>query len=110
MTNLYNPPSNFILPLTKGQGISIDFTNQPGGAATPYATTFGSDVTVTLIIEGAEPVTQAAVITAEHAVVKVEPAITDLIATFSPWRLVIASTIADPPVVPCNGKVTRFDG
>lgn len=110
MANLFAPPSVFSLPLAKGQGLAVDFKNEPGGVPTPYTDTFGDDVVVTLVIDAPDPITTTAEIDAEHAVVKIEPTTTDDVSGFLTWRLVISSTIADPPVVPVNGTTVRSDG
>jgi hypothetical protein len=109
-SNLYDPPQTFNLPLSRGGGVAVDFTCEPSGTLTPYATLFGSDVTVTLVIDASPPISEPAVINGAHAVVKIEPAVTDGLEGFLLWRLIIASTIADPPVVSVNGITVRADG
>jgi hypothetical protein len=110
MADLFKRPANYALPLAKGQGLAVDFKNEPGGVPTDYTATFGNDVVVTLIIDEASPITATAAISGEHAVVKIEPFVTDNIDAYLTWRLVITSTIADPPVVPVNGTTVRSDG
>ena len=108
MTNLVNPPKNFTLPLSRGQDLVIDFQNQDtNGASLDYP----DGTTLTLIIDGAVPVSQAATISGGHAMVFVPYTTTDQILARVTWRCVIdLPGSPDVHIVPCNGTTSRADG
>jgi hypothetical protein len=110
MTNLFDPPPVFDLPLSKGGDLSVDFLNNPSGDQTTFVN-YGSGVTVTLVIDTTPPTTASASVSTFHAAVKLESTVTDLIATRTPWRLIVSSpTSPTTETVAANGKVKRFDG
>jgi hypothetical protein len=99
MTNLFEPPPVYELPLSKGGDLSVDFLNN------------GVGVTVTLIIDTEPAITKLAAVSTFHAAVKIESTVTDGIAKNTPWRLIVSSpTSPTTETVAANGKVKRFDG
>lgn len=109
MTNLFDPPPKYDLPLSKGGDLSVDFRNNPSGDEVTFVD-YGFGVTVTLIIDTA-PVTEApATVSTSHAAVKIESAVTDLIKATTPWRLIVSSpTSPTTETVAAYGRVKRFD-
>jgi hypothetical protein len=90
MTNLFEPPPVYELPLSKGGDLSVDFLNNPSGDGSTFVD-YGVGVTVTLIIDTEPAITKLAAVSTFHAAVKIESTVTD-------------GTVA------ANGKVKRFDG
>jgi hypothetical protein len=116
-TNLFAPPAVYTLPLTKGRDLVIDFKQKmPDGEGVLVYTEYGEGVEVLLIIDTApEPIVAEAVIDGYHAVVKVESDITDDIPGGTYWRCLVSipdngSEATTTDLVPCNGRVSRFDG
>lgn len=107
MTNLFDPPDVYVLPLVKGQDLAVDFQKvDADGNPVDYT----EDESVQLVIDTDTPTTADAVITGNHAVCRVESTVTDAVKVV-PWRCVV-STAGDPSTetVPCNGKTKRYDG
>lgn len=109
MTNLFEPPRRYVLPLTQGGDLSVDFLNALDDDADSFVD-YGDGVTVTLIIDTPSPITAEADIDGYHAVVKIESAVTDTVASGITWRVVV-STPTDPTTetVAAHGKVRRYD-
>lgn len=108
--NLFNPPGVFALPLSTGGDLVVDFQNNPSGDQTTFVD-WDAGVTVTLAIDSATPISQAATISTYHAVVKIESTVTDLIPKNTYWRLIVSNpTSPTTEIIACNGKVARFDG
>lgn len=106
--NLISPPAEFVLPLSLGGDLVINFQQvDSNGAFLAYA----SGVTVTLDIDTATGLSQAAVVSGHDAVVTVVSAVADLIPFGVLWRLIV-TTPGSPAtnVVAVNGTVGRFDG
>lgn len=108
MTNLFEPPPKYTLPLSKGGDLVVDFRNDPNNDE-DYVD-YDSGVTVTLIVETDPALEVEADITGHHAVVKIESTVADTIPTGTVWRL-IHSSPTDPSTetVAAYGKVKRFD-
>lgn len=108
--NLFDPPPKYVLPLAKGQDLSVDFRNNPSGDTTMFVD-YDDGVTVTLTIDTDPPTVAPAMIDGYHAYVKIESTVTDSIITGIGWRLIV-STPTDPSTetVAANGKTKRFDG
>lgn len=110
MTLLFNPPLIRDLPLTLGRDLIVDFVRVDPVDDTPMD--YDAGATGRLVID-TDPVTTAdAVITAEHAVCRIESAVTDLIGKVL-WRFVVSapySEDATTDTVPVNGKTIRYDG
>jgi hypothetical protein len=106
---LFSPPPKYVLPLSKGGDLAVEFLNDPNDDGN-YVN-YGAGVTVTLVIDDTPPVTAVATITGYSAAVKVESTVTDLIVTGKPWRLVLSNpTTPTTEIVAANGKTKRFDG
>lgn len=109
-TTLFDPPPQYVLPLSKGGDLSVDFRNNPSGDETTFVD-YDPGVTVTLVIDTTSPVQAVATISTYHAAVKVESAVTDTIPARTGWRLIVSSpTSPTTETVAANGKVQRFDG
>lgn len=110
VTNLFDPPPKYVLPLSLGGDLSVDFKNNPSGDAVTFEP-YDLNITVTLHIDTDPPIAQDAIISAEHAIVKIESAVTDLILTGTKWRLIVTTTETDPSTetVAANGKIKRYD-
>lgn len=109
MANLFDPPPQFDLPLSKGGDLSVDFQNNPSGDGSTFVD-YDDGVTVTLYIDSEPPVVAAADVNGYHAAVKVESTVTDAIAARAQWRLIVSSpTSPTTETVAANGKVKRFD-
>lgn len=107
MTNLFDPPAVYTLPLVKGQDLVVDFQKvDDDGNPVDYT----SDESVTLVIDTDPATTADAVINGNHATCRVESTVTDAIVKSFAWRCVV-STAGSPSTeaVPCNGKTKRFD-
>lgn len=111
MTNLFDPPPIYTLPLVKGQDLVIDFKNKQPGSDPAVYIDYDVGVTVTLTIDTDTPTVAAAVITGHHAVCRVESTASDAIPKGKLWRCVV-SLPGSPSTerVPVNGKTERFDG
>lgn len=107
MTNLFDPPDVYVLPLVKGQDLVVDFQKvDDDGNPVDYT----EDESVQLVIDTDPATTADAEINGNHAVCRVESTVSDAITKPVPWRCVV-STAGDPSTetVPCNGKTKRFD-
>lgn len=106
--NLFAPPPKYVLPLSKGGDLVVEFLNDPDGDGT--YTDFDAGVTVTLVIEAATPVEADADVSGHTATVRVESDVADDIPTGKAWRVVVSSP-TDPSTekVAANGKTKRFD-
>lgn len=111
MTNLFEPPDIYNLPLVKGQDLVIDFKNKTPGSDPSEYVDYAGGVTVTLVIDSTPATTAAAVITGHHAVCRVESAVSDALAKSLLWRCVV-SLPGSPTTerVPVNGVTIRSDG
>lgn len=110
MTNLFNPPQVFSLPLSLGGDLVVDFQNNPSGDGSTFVA-WADGVTVTLVIDAATPVMAAATITGAHAVIHVPYALVDVVKAKTLWRLLVV-TPGSPSTetVAVNGLVVRADG
>ena len=108
--NLFDPPPKFVLPLSEGGDLSVDFRNNPSGDGSTFVD-YAPGVTVTLIIDDTPtPIEADAAITDYHAYVKVESTVTDSVANGTAWRLIVSSpTTPSTETVAAYGKVKRFD-
>lgn len=119
ITNLFDPPPAYTLPVSLGMDIIVTFVNNVPGSDPPVPVDFPDGVTVTLAI-GKQGLTLAegvATITGPNAVCRIPFASADTVKTGTPWRCVVTlpeSAVPDPdipvPIVPINGGVERFDG
>lgn len=111
MTNLFDPPPLYDLPLVKGQDLVVDFKNKQPGSSPAVYIDYGVGVTVSLVIDTDTVTTAPAVITGHHAVCRIESAASDAIPKGKLWRCVI-SLPGSPSTerVPVNGITQRFDG
>lgn len=108
MTNLFDPPPKYVLPLSKGSDLVVEFLNDPAGDGT--YTDFDAGVTVALIIESDPVVNAEATIAGHTAAVRVESTVTDLIPAGKPWRVIVTTpTTPSTEKVAANGKTRRFD-
>lgn len=111
MTNLYDPPPIYSLPLVKGQDLVVDFKRKVPGSDPAQYVNYDPGVTVSLIIDS-DPVTiAAATITTYHAVCRIESTASDALASNLKWRCVV-SFPGSPSTerVPANGVTKRWDG
>lgn len=107
LTNLFNPPSKFALPLVKGDDLSVVFNYEdPDNAGSLLDWPAG--IEVWLFIDSATPIAAQAVITGHAAAVTVESELTDAVKRGALWRLVVKQGTLD--TVACNGTVIRSDG
>lgn len=107
--NLFDPPPKYVLPLSKGGDLSVDFRNNPSGDGATFVD-YDAGVTVTLYIETDAPISQAATVSTYHATVKIESTVADTIPTGKQWRLVVSTpTTPTTETVAANGKTKRFD-
>jgi hypothetical protein len=108
MTNLFEPPPKYTLPLAKGGDLVVDFLNDPDNDEN-YVD-YDAGVTVTLVIDTDTPIEAEAEITDHHAVVKIESAVADEIPSNTVWRLIHSSpTTPSTETVAAYGKTKRFD-
>lgn len=109
MAYLIPPPRKFMLPLSKGGDLVVDFRNNPSNDKVTFVD-YDEGVTVQLIIDTQPPIIVDAVISTSHANVKVESSVADDIPTDTVWRA-IATIPTSPPtnIVGAFGKVRRFD-
>jgi hypothetical protein len=108
--NLFPPPPKYVLPLSLGGDLSVDFQNNPSGDGTTFVN-YATGVTVTLILDITTPVQAPATISTYHAAVKIESAVTDTIPNATKWRLIVSSpTSPTTETVAAYGTVKRFDG
>lgn len=107
MTNLFEPPPAYLLPLSKGGDLVVDFVRVDANGD-PIA--YDGGTTVTLTIDTATPITGNATINAEHALIKIESTELDTVAGGVLWRCV--ATLPTEPatdIVIANGKTKRAD-
>lgn len=105
---LFDPPPKYVLPLSKGGDLAVQFLNDPNNDET-YED-YGVGVTVTMIIDTVTPINSVASISGHTATVKVESTVADDIDGGVPWRLIISSpTTPTTEVVAAYGKTKRFD-
>jgi hypothetical protein len=105
MTNLFDPPRIFSLPLSLGKDLVVDFQRQVSGVPADY----DSGTVVTLIIDTVVPIVGLATITGHHAVVSIPSEVTDAIKAGLLWRCLV--TLPDATdLVPANGTTARYDG
>jgi hypothetical protein len=109
MTNLFDPPPRYTLPLAKGGDLSVDFRNNPTGDGVTFSD-YEPGVTAAMIIETDPPLVAEADITDEHAIIKVESEVADLIPAKTPWRFIVtADTVPPTDTVAAYGTVRRYD-
>ena len=108
MTNLFEPPPKYVLPLSQGGDLVVDFLNDPNDNET-YVD-YADGVTVTLRLDTNPPITADAAIDGHHAVVRVESEVADTIESGVPWRIIVSTpTTPTTEVVAAYGKTKRFD-
>lgn len=106
---LFPPPPKYVLPLSKGGDLSVDFRNCPSGDGTTFVA-YDAGVTVTLMIDTTSPITAAATMSTYHATVKIESTVTDTIPNATVWRLIVSTpTSPTTETVAAYGNVKRFD-
>lgn len=110
MTNLFDPPPIYNLPLSYGNDVRLDFQNVLPGSSPASYQNYAAGTTAQLVIgkPGAILATANAVISTYHAVVRLESSVADGIKAGSLWRFIVSNSGDD--VVACNGKTVRFDG
>ena len=109
MTNLFEPPPKYTLPLSRGGDLSVDFRNNPSGDGITFIA-YDLGVTVTLIIDTVTPISAVAVINSYHATVKIESGVADTIDSGIGWRLILSSpTSPTTETIAAYGKTKRFD-
>lgn len=110
MTNLFDPPQVYDLPLSKGKDLVVDFQQRQNGQLTPY----GQGVTVSLVIDmDPAPIVANAVIDTYHAIVTIQSEVADTVPKGKLWRCrvsVPASGLETNDLVPVNGRTIRYDG
>jgi hypothetical protein len=109
MANLFDPPPKYAMPLSAGGDMVVDFRNNPTGDGTTFVA-YEAGVTLTLYVDTDTPTEVDADITDEHAVVRIESDVADLIPTGTKWRLILATD--DTPTtetVVAYGTMKRFD-
>lgn len=109
-SNLFQPPANYELPLSKGGDLNVAFLNNPSGDGVTF-TNWGAGVSVTLVIDTVPSMSVSATITGDSAAVWLASASCDLVHEGALWRLLV--DIPGTPtvqIVAANGKVARFDG
>jgi hypothetical protein len=108
--NLYKPPSTYSLPVSWHADVLVDFQNcDPDDSETPVS--YGVGVAGYLDVKTSTPQRFAATMDAHHAVVKIESAVSDLLADRTEWVFLLAyptSPTTEVPVV--NGTIRRYDG
>lgn len=122
MTNLFEPPPVFALPVSKGGDLHVTFVYKPllvnengdpvlsGGQKQYIETDYPDGSSVQLVIEtDGEPITADATITGSKATVHEDKAVADEVKNAKLWRVVI--TFADGfDQVMANGTTVRYDG
>jgi|SRR5262245_32811080 len=107
-TNLFDPPPRYILPLSRGGDLAVDFRNDPNKNNVYVDYDPGTEVVLT--IDTSPPIVAIADINGYHATVKIESETTDPIKADTTWRVVVSlATNPTTEVVAANGKVKRFD-
>lgn len=107
--NLFNPPPKYVLPLSKGGDLSVDFRNNPSGDGTTFVD-YDPGVTLTLYIDTEPQTVATATVSTSHASVKIESTVVDLIDKNVAWRLIVSSpTSPTTETVAAYGKTARFD-
>lgn len=123
MSNLFDPPQTFTLPLTKGRDLYCEFIYEPlvvdengdpvldsNGNPQYERAPYPDGSTMRLIIETADPVvSDEADIDGDTATILIDKAIVDTVVKTPPWRLEISYADGIDDVF-ANGKVKRFDG
>lgn len=105
--NLFDPPPKYVLPLSKGGDLAVQFLNDPDGDGN-YVD-YADGVTVTMRIDSDPQVVAVATITGHTATVKVESTVTDAIDGDVAWRLILSTpTTPSTEVVAAYGKTKRF--
>jgi hypothetical protein len=120
MSNLFNPPPSFALPLSKYGDLDVTFVYKPlvvDGSGNPildgngkyqYAVAnYPNGATVSLNIDGLSPI--VATITGSQAAVFADHLVVDPVAKNAFWAAVITYANGKDQVM-CNGQVTREDG
>lgn len=120
MTNLFDPPAKYVLPLAKGQDVDVEITyrvltvDEDGapvldmnGNRQYEVANIPTGATITLTIE---PDTSAtATITGSRARMTVDHAEVDVIKNGTLWRVVMSETSGLDTVL-VHGTVQRYDG
>lgn len=107
--DLFDPPPKYVLPLSKGGDLSVDFRNNPSGNGTTFVD-YDAGVTVTLVIDTTSPITASATMSTYHANVKIESTVADTIPATTVWRLIVGwPTSPTTETVAAYGRVKRFD-
>ncbi len=107
---LFPPPPKYVLPLSLGGDLSVDFQNNPSGDGATFVN-YAGGVTVTLIVDTTTPIQATATISTYHAVVKIESTVTDTVPGGTKWRLIVSTpTSPTTETVAAYGAVKRFDG
>jgi hypothetical protein len=122
MTNLFDPPQIFTLPLTKGRDLFCEFVYEPlvvdgngdpildGQGQPQYAPAdYPAGATVQLVIDVDPAVTGDADISGDTATVLIDHLEVDPIPLAKLWRLEITYSNAVDDVL-CNGTTVRSDG
>jgi hypothetical protein len=109
MTNLFDPPPKYVMPLSLGGDMVVDFRNNPNGDGDTFVA-YEAGVTLTLYVATDTPLEVDADITNEHAVCRIESDVADLIPTDTKWRLILATDgTPTTETVVAYGTVKRFD-
>lgn len=122
MSNLFNPPPAFTLPLSLGGDLHVDFIYKPmvvnssgqpvldsNGKPQYAVANYPAGASVKLVIEGEPDIVGNATISGSHAVVHLNYTVTDTVRRGTLWAAIITYADGLDKVI-CNGKVVRSDG
>ena len=105
MPNLFDPPSIFALPLSKGRDLVFSIHNKSGDD-------WPSTTSMSVQIDASPVIDVAATRDGAYFRFKVESETIDPIPARTPWRLRLTDTSTTPAYndVPVNGETVRSDG
>src|ERR1700752_3289091 len=98
MTNLFNPPAQYTLPLSLGQDLVVDFQNQD---TSRNPLNYPGGTTVTLVIDTNPQIVADATISTYHAVCYIASTTVDAVSPGVLWRClaVVAGGTGTPSTV-----------
>lgn len=110
MTNLFDPPRTFTLPLSKGGDLLVGFRYMPKVNGEYAESNYPTGSSVELVIEtDDDPIVAQAEIEGSLATVWVDKAVADTVKKGKLWRAVVSYSSGLDQVM-ANGTVTRNDG